>query len=166
MWVGNNLPRAPYLKGCYRCHAFSTIFACVNFEDDEQGVSAWEIPLCPGLEHFQCRFFYSLARMDIVGKFTKREWITLSGVELFPNVWDQHGLNAGDGFGPTFTGLSFYDELRLSSNTALFLLLLYDTSGLSQSAITYPISFGILQNGHLRIPFECHRQQTPIFCMT
>lgn len=73
-------------------------FRLCGFGDDEQGVSAWEIPLCPGLEHFQCRFFYSLARMDIVGKFTKREWITQSGVELFPNVWDQHGLNAGDGF--------------------------------------------------------------------
>lgn len=51
--------RAPFVRDYSRFHAHSNSFACVEFGDDEQGVSAWEIPLCPGLGHIKCRIFYS-----------------------------------------------------------------------------------------------------------
>ena len=51
MWVGNSPTEAPFLRDCYRCHALIRAFVCVDLNEDEQGVSDWEIPLCPGLGH-------------------------------------------------------------------------------------------------------------------
>ena len=64
--------------------------------------------------------------MDIVGNSTKSLWIIQRGVQQILRVYDQHSLDTGDGFSPTFNGLSCCDEPQLSVDTAHFLLL-YNT---------------------------------------
>ena len=39
MWVGNSRTEAPFLRDCYKCDADRRGFACVDFDEDEQGVS-------------------------------------------------------------------------------------------------------------------------------
>lgn len=62
--------RAQFLKDCYKCHAPGITFVNVHFDDDEQGVSAREIPLCPGLGHVSCPLFHSC----------QHAWILLSAI--------------------------------------------------------------------------------------
>ena len=52
MWVGNSPTEAPFWRDCCKCHADRRALARVDcFDEDERGVSDWEIPLCPGLGH-------------------------------------------------------------------------------------------------------------------
>ena len=104
--------RAPFLRDYYRFHAHSPTFACVDFDEDEQGVSAWEIPLCPGLGHVWCPTFYSRAHIDIVDNIWK-------------NVEEQYSLDAGR----LLTKVDWSVMLRLRCDCLamlLFLLLVYD----------------------------------------
>lgn len=56
----------------------------------------------------------------------KRACIIQRGVQQLLRVCEQHDLDTGDGFRPSFNGLLCCDEPQLSGDTACFLLL-YDT---------------------------------------
>lgn len=55
-WAGNNRTQAQFLKDCYRCRAPTTIFFLLYFDDNEQGVAVWEIPLCSVLDISDVQF--------------------------------------------------------------------------------------------------------------
>lgn len=61
--------------------------------------------------------------MDIVGNSAK---IFQRRIQQLLEVYNDHKLDAGNGFLPMFIGLSCFNEPQLSGGTARFLLL-YDT---------------------------------------
>ena len=89
--------RAQFLKDCYKCHAPGITFVNVHFDDDEQGVSAREIPLCPGLGHVSCPLFHSCqhAWMLLSAMSGKERGSFSADFGSFSNVCGQHRLAAG-----------------------------------------------------------------------
>ena len=60
---------APFLRDCYKCHADRRAFACVDFDEDEQGVSdLGNTPLSWSWAHLVSNFLLMSTHGYIVGK--------------------------------------------------------------------------------------------------